>query len=170
MAPCNTFCVAVVFILFGVASVGKDAGDLASSLISDFSPFLALFGERFAQRLLSESTSWIDGLVFALAPLGMITAIVGAIRVGGQSWLKALIGRARESFAIAEIETMNSTSHEVCECWNGNSVVRVMGVPPKFQVLFSDDMYQEEELNIDGKDPQERTFGLFTLETAITDF
>lgn len=48
-----------------------------------------------------------------------------AARVGGPSWLKALIGRARETFAVVEMETMSSTSHEVCECWNGRSIVRV---------------------------------------------
>lgn len=50
--------------------------------------------------------------------------------VGGPAWLKALIGRARETFAIAEMETLSSTSQEVCECWNGKTVVRVREVVP----------------------------------------
>jgi hypothetical protein len=45
--------------------------------------------------------------------------------VGGPPWLKSLLGRARETFAVTEMETMSSTSHEVCECWNGRSIVRV---------------------------------------------
>jgi len=61
---------------------------------------------------MSISTSWMDSVVFAMAPLGIITAIVGAIRVGGASGLKSLIGRARETRAAAEVELMSSTSHE----------------------------------------------------------
>ncbi|KAL2068429.1 hypothetical protein VTL71DRAFT_16527 [Oculimacula yallundae] len=47
-----------------------------------------------------------------MAPLGIITAIVGAIRVGGPPWLKAVIGRARENRSSAELDFMSSTSHE----------------------------------------------------------
>jgi len=57
---------------------------------------------------------WIDTIIFAIAPLGIITAIVGAIRVGGPGWLKSIIGRARENRTMAEVELMSSTSREVC--------------------------------------------------------
>jgi len=73
---------------------------------------------------------WADNIILAMAPLGIITAVVGAIRVGGPPWLKAIIGRARESEAVAESELMSSTSNEVCELWNGGEVVRVMGAGP----------------------------------------
>ena len=79
---------------------------------------------------MSQSTGWADNIILAMAPLGIVTAIVGAIRVGGPSWLKAIIGRARESRAVAESELMSSTSNEVCELWNGGEVVRVMGAGP----------------------------------------
>ena len=70
-----------------------------------------------------------------MAPLGVLTAIVGAIRVGGADWLKRLVGRARETTASAEIELMSSVSHEVCEVWNGNSIVRSMGRPQVKQII-----------------------------------
>lgn len=73
---------------------------------------LALFGEKFALQFLSETMGWLDVIIFSMAPLGILTAIVGAIRVGGPTWLKAIIGRARENRAAAEIELMSSTSHE----------------------------------------------------------
>ena len=81
-------------------------------------------------QFMSQSTGWADNIILAMAPLGIITAIVGAIRVGGPSWLKAIIGRARESRAVAESELMSSTSNEVCELWNGQQIVRVMGEGP----------------------------------------
>ena len=71
-----------------------------------------------------------------MAPLGILTAIVGAIRVDGASWLKRLIGRARETTAGAEIELMSSVSQEVCEVWNGTSIVRSMGSPQVKQIIY----------------------------------
>ena len=70
-----------------------------------------------------------------MAPLGVLTAIAGAIRVGGASWLRRLIGRARETNANAEMEVMSSVSHEVCELWNGKSVVRTTGRPEIKQII-----------------------------------
>jgi hypothetical protein len=91
---------------------------------------LALFGEQVAKQFMSQSMGWADNIIFAMAPLGILTAIVGAIRVGGPTWLKAIIGRARENRAVAEAELMSSTSDEVCELWNGQQVVRIMGSAP----------------------------------------
>ena len=42
---------------------------------------LQLFGERVAQQFMSQSMSWADNLVFAMAPLGIITAIVGTYSI-----------------------------------------------------------------------------------------
>ena len=70
-----------------------------------------------------------------MAPLGVLTAIAGAIRVGGASSLKRLIGRARETDASAEIELMSSVSQEVCELWNGISIVRSTGHPEVKQII-----------------------------------
>lgn len=79
---------------------------------------------------MSQSTGWADNIILAMAPLGVMTVIISAIRVGGPSWLKAIIGRARENRAVAESELMSSTSNEVCELWNGQAIVRVMGDGP----------------------------------------
>ncbi|KAH6955704.1 hypothetical protein BKA56DRAFT_449679, partial [Ilyonectria sp. MPI-CAGE-AT-0026] len=81
-------------------------------------------------QFMSQSMGWADNVILAMAPLGIITAIVSAIRVGGPSWLKAIIGRARENLAAAEVDLMSSTSTEVCELWNGQEVVRCMGSAP----------------------------------------
>jgi hypothetical protein len=45
-----------------------------------------------------------DNIILAMTPLGIITSVVGAIRVGGPSWLKAIIGGARDNIPIAEAE------------------------------------------------------------------
>lgn len=68
-----------------------------------------------------------DCVALAMAPIGVLTIIVSAIRVGGPTWLKAIIGRARENISTAELELMSSTSKEACELWNGRNVVRCPG-------------------------------------------
>lgn len=54
-----------------------------------------------------------DNIIFSAAPLGIITAIVGAIREGGSKAFEAIIGRARESRSVVELELMSSTSTDV---------------------------------------------------------
>ena len=105
-----------------------DAGtDFSNNLFSDLAPILALFGEQVAKQYMSHSMSSIEDVIFAMAPLGIITAITGAIRVGGPSYLQAIIGRAREGKGVVEVELMSSTSADVCELWNGRGVSRVLG-------------------------------------------
>ena len=63
-----------------------------------------------------------DDILLAMAPLGILTCVVSAIRVGGRKWLKALVGRARETRATAEMEIMSSTSDAICEIWSGTEI------------------------------------------------
>jgi hypothetical protein len=86
-------------------------------------------------QFMSQSMGWTDNIILAMAPIGIITAIVASIRVGGPPWLKAVIGRARENLAVSEVELMSSTSKEVCEVWNGQEVVRCMGLAPVVEFI-----------------------------------
>lgn len=97
---------------------------------------------------------WMEHVIFAMAPLGILTAIVSAIRVGGPPWLRAVVGRVRENLATVELELMSSTSHEVCELWNGQGIVRAMGMPEVQEIIY-----------LEG-DKDENTCGLHTIETA----
>ncbi|KAF5013070.1 hypothetical protein FDECE_897 [Fusarium decemcellulare] len=117
---------------------------------------LALFGERVTMQFISQAMGWADHIILAMAPLGIITTIVGAIRVGGPSWLKAVIGRARESRAIPEAELMSSTSNEVCELWNGHEIVRVMGKGRILEFLILLPSSKDEDIGHDSE-PQDLT-------------
>ncbi|KAF7539654.1 hypothetical protein G7054_g1965 [Neopestalotiopsis clavispora] len=135
MSPYSYCCLllAAVFVEHAIADAGDD---FSNNLFSDLAPLLALFGERVSMQFLSESVGWADCIIFAMAPLGIITAIVSAIRVGGPSWLKALVGRSRENMAAAEMELMSSTSKEACELWNGQDVVRCQGSAPIWEFII----------------------------------
>lgn len=113
---------------------------------------LALFGDRFATQYMSQTLVWPDHVILAMAPLGILAAAMGAIRVGGPVWLRALLGRARETRAAVELELMSSTSHEVCELFNGRHIVRCLGKPLLAQFLC---------FKISGK------YQIHTLKTAV---
>ncbi|KAH9236329.1 hypothetical protein K456DRAFT_1945541, partial [Colletotrichum gloeosporioides 23] len=104
-----------------------EGSDFSNNLFSDLAPLLTLFGERVTVQFLSLSMGWADNILLACGPLGIVTVIISAIRIGGGQRLKALIGRARESRLVSEQELLSSTSEEVCELWDGQQVVRVIG-------------------------------------------
>lgn len=137
------------------SSSTQGPAEFSNGLISDLAPLLALFGEQLTKQFMSQSMYWSDHIMFAMAPLGIIAACVGAIRVAGPTWMKAIIGRARESRGLAEVELLSSTSHDVCELWNGRQIVRVLGSAPVKQLLcFPDHLVEDEH-------------GLYTLEEAV---
>lgn len=144
----------------------SEGSDFTNNFISDLGPLLALFGEQVAKQFMSESMGWADSIIFAMGPLGIITAIVSAIRVGGPSWLKAIVGRARENRAVAEVELMSSTSHEVCELWNGQQIVRIMG-SPEIRELIRIDKKADKAKRSEGHREMSSTFT--TLEQAEKD-
>jgi hypothetical protein len=140
----------------------------------------ALFGEQFATQFASESLTWIDHLVFAMVPLGILTMITGAIRVSGPRIARSFIGRARENRALAEIELMSSTSGEVCELFNGKSIIRATGTPKLAQFLVFPESYRELENGFkdfdtvgakplkDAKPPADTSCGIHSVLTAVT--
>ncbi|KIL85875.1 serine threonine-protein phosphatase 6 regulatory ankyrin repeat subunit a [Fusarium avenaceum] len=148
----------------GVAEAAEDEEDNTDFLLnvfSDVGPILALFGEQFARQFLSETFTWEDHVIFACVPLGIMTAIAGAIRVQGDYLLRAFIGRAREDYAAAEIEYLSSTSNEVCELFNGKGIIRTMGNPTVAQLIVLLNKFPK---------PDDESFdlscGIHTLESA----
>lgn len=103
---------------------------------------MTLFGEQVAKQFLSESLSGWDNFIFAMAPLGIITAVVSVIRVRGSSSLKAFIRRAQENPGDAEAELLSSTSDTTAELWNNGGIARVFGKPTILEfVRHSDEKY-----------------------------
>ena len=107
-------------------------------------------------QFMSQSTGWADNIILAMAPLGILTIIVAAIRVGGPYWLRSIIRRARKNRAIPEAELMLLTLNEVCELWNGQEIVRAMGQGPirEFIILLpegeeADGMVKVEALSLE---------------------
>ncbi|KAL2009325.1 hypothetical protein VTN00DRAFT_7519 [Thermoascus crustaceus] len=162
----------IVFLLFAIflthaSAVSLGGGDdftnnnFANSLFNDLAPLLTLFGEQVALQFLSHSTSPIENFIFACAPIGLLTSVTAAIRVAGCRLLKAVIGRARESQALAELELMSSTSSDICELWNGVGVVRVVGKPSMLELI-----YRHGDVGNNDKSNGNRADNVYTLKTA----
>ncbi|KAF2136040.1 uncharacterized protein K452DRAFT_329897 [Aplosporella prunicola CBS 121167] len=103
--------------------------DFSNNLATDLGPLIALFGETPTKQYLSECLDSYDITIFASCPLGIITAVVSAIRVCGSPSLRAFIGRAQEGGGSAEAELCSSTSRDVCELYNNGGIARVFGRP-----------------------------------------
>ncbi|KAF4125213.1 Ankyrin Repeat Protein [Geosmithia morbida] len=110
--------------------------DLTNNFASDLAPIISLFGEQVTKQFLSQVVTVMDMLVFSSAPLGIITTVVSAIRVSGDSLLKSLVGRAREPYGAAEVELCSSTSQDVCELWSDGGICRVFGRPRILEFMY----------------------------------
>ncbi|KAL7787576.1 hypothetical protein V8C43DRAFT_316829 [Trichoderma afarasin] len=130
-------CLLGLLTLPGVHADGWD--DFSNNLATDLAPFLSLFGEQITKQYLSESIATIDYFIFAMAPMGILTAIVSAIRVCGSPSLRAFIGRAQEGGGVAEAELCSSTSRDVCELYNNGGIARVFGRPKILEVVYDPD-------------------------------
>ena len=74
--------------------------------VQNLAPLLTLFGEPVAKAFLSQSTHWLEHIIWASGPLGILTTVTSAIRVAGSKPLNAIIGHARRPRAEAEVELM----------------------------------------------------------------
>ncbi|KAG7410811.1 hypothetical protein Forpe1208_v009908 [Fusarium oxysporum f. sp. rapae] len=111
--------------------------DFSNNLFSELAPLLSLFRKQVTKQFLSMSMGWADNTLLAMGPLGVITIVVSAIRVGGDKRLRALIGSVRESQSVAEQELLLSTSEIVCEMWNGQQIVRLTGGSEELKTLIA---------------------------------
>ncbi|PON24118.1 hypothetical protein TGAM01_v207129 [Trichoderma gamsii] len=133
-------------LLISVRADGWD--DFSNNLATDLAPFLALFGEQTTKQYLSESITLLDYYIFSIAPIGILTAVISAIRVCGSPSLRAFIGRAQEGGGDAEAELCSSTSRDVCELYNNGGIARVFGRPKILEVVYDPSKSADETAGI----------------------
>jgi hypothetical protein len=106
-----------------------------------------LFGERLTKQFLSESINTLDNVLFALSPLGVLTAVVSVIRICGSSSLRAFVGRAQEGPAEAESELLPCVSESTAELFNDGGITRVFGRPKILEIVAWEDVdYNKEKV------------------------
>lgn len=125
----------VLLLLFFPIYATSGWVNFANNLGTVLAPLLALFGEQVTKQFMSESMSSLDSFLCCLAPVGVITAMISSIHVAGSPGLRALVGRAKKSRGEVEADLMSPTSTDMCELWNGDGVVRVLGRPVLLQMI-----------------------------------
>jgi hypothetical protein len=137
----------LILLFFSIPGATGSWDDFSNNLATDLAPIITLFGEQVTKQFLSESTSFLDNIIFAVVPLGLLSAVVSAVRVRGNSSQKAFIGRAQEAKGVAEAELCSSTSHSVCELWSKGGICRVFGRPRILEFVYHPEIgtkfYQE---------------------------
>ncbi|KAL7808696.1 hypothetical protein V8C26DRAFT_412898 [Trichoderma gracile] len=137
MLECNNICFHFLLVVcLATPAAASWWDDFTNNLATDLTPLIALFGEQATKQFLSESTTILDNFIFAMAPLGILTGVVSAIRVCGSPSLRAFIGRAQEGGGIAEAELCSSTSRDVCELYHNGAIVRVFGRPKILEIVY----------------------------------
>ncbi|KKZ61459.1 hypothetical protein EMCG_00121 [[Emmonsia] crescens] len=137
--------------------------EFTNNLATDLGPLIAWFGKQVTKQFLSESLSIWDNVIFAMAPLGIITAAVSAIRVSGKSSLRAFIGRAQESPGSAELELLSCTSETTSELWNEGGIARVFGNPKILELVY----HHHRPYAFKPEDGGLPNAGIFTFKEAV---
>lgn len=138
--------------------------NFSNNLATDLAPLIALLGEAPTKQYLSECITLEDIIIFAVAPLGIITAVVSAIRVCGTPSLRAFVGRAQEGAGVAEAELCSSTSRDVCELYSNGGIARVFGRPKLLEVVHDPQAPFEDFYSTDGTWP---TAGICSFQDYI---
>ncbi|KAH7078618.1 hypothetical protein FB567DRAFT_607902 [Paraphoma chrysanthemicola] len=152
------FIQALLCVTLTTAVAATSWDDFANNLATDLTPILQLFGEQVTKQYLAESISTLDCIIFAIAPLGILTTIVSAIRICGDSTLKAFVGRGQESSGLGELELCSSTGRDILELYQGGGITRVFGRGKTLEIIHDPSL--EEEILGDGSTP---TRGIYTL-------
>lgn len=142
---------------------GQNVGDFTNNFASDIGPLLALFGEKMTIQYLSESTSFLDYFIFAMAPIGIITAMVSTIRLCGNASLRAFTGRSQEGEGSIETELCTSISRDVCELFTKGGVQRVLGRPSILELVYIEPDGVLKGVNAQGS----QEVGLYLLKTTL---
>jgi hypothetical protein len=122
--------------LFAGSALAVNPNIFANNAASDLGPLITLFGDNVTTQFLKSSFTVFDSILFAMVPIGIISAITSVIRVGSVKLLKTLIGRSRESSESVEVELLSSTSQNISETWNGFDLVRKSGNGNVLEVIY----------------------------------
>jgi hypothetical protein len=91
----------VILTAFTMApSIDKRSSNNTSSqdafkgaFLGNLAPLVSLFGEQVSKQFLAQASGIPDCILFAICPVGLLTAVVSVIRLAGSKTLRTSIGR-----------------------------------------------------------------------------
>ena len=87
----------------GVTAI-TSSSDLWATVVANIAPLMALVGERHAKEYLRSMTSKTQVFDLSVAPIGILSILISAIRLSGPPYLRRLIGRESEKRSEAMVE------------------------------------------------------------------
>ena len=75
------------------AEATVDKENFANNAFTDFAPLLTLFGDEVTKQYLATSMGVADAVMLGIAPIGIMTILVSAVRISGNRLMKSLVGR-----------------------------------------------------------------------------
>lgn len=82
----------------------QQSSDVWASVVANVSPLMILVGERNAKEHMRTASSWHQFLPLAVAPLGILSIMVSAVRLSGSGFLRRLLGRDAERRSETMVE------------------------------------------------------------------
>lgn len=91
------------------ASPVSSSSDVWSALVANIAPLLVLVGEKHVKAYFKNMCRASHHLLFASAPIGLVTAVTTLIRLNGTPMLKRMIGRQFETRAeiLADVTSVS---------------------------------------------------------------
>jgi hypothetical protein len=80
------------------------SSELWASVVANIAPLMALVGERHAKEYLRSIARKQQIFNLCVAPIGILSILVSAVRLSGASYLRRLIGRESEKRSEAMVE------------------------------------------------------------------
>lgn len=91
------------------ANATFDWDNFANNAFTNFAPLLTLFGDEVTKQFLATSMGLPDAVVLGIAPIGIMTVIVSAIRVGMSRLMNSIVGRFINMLSKNPISTYSRT-------------------------------------------------------------
>jgi hypothetical protein len=99
-----------------------ESSDVWATIIANVAPIMALVGERNAKEYMRSAASRHQFLPLATAPLGILSIMIGAIRLSGSGFLRRLIGRESERRSEALVELTPLSVEPATSVWTPRAV------------------------------------------------
>jgi hypothetical protein len=149
--------------------MGVSWDDSPNNFATGLSLFITLFGEAPTKQYLSECLSVVDAIIFAIAPLGVITSVVSAIPVTGPPSLRAFIGRAQKGSRSAEADrtVLFDKPRSVRVLYQRRAIARILGRPKLLEIVHEQHVRRTEIGRVIDSESELATAGIYTFKEYI---
>lgn len=112
------------------------SGDVWATLVANVAPLLVLLGEKHVKGYFKTMSRPSHHMLFAVGPIGLVTALVTMIRLGNLQFLKRLIGRQFESRAEVLADVTSVSTGEVSVVFRNETLEQTIERDPPDLAIF----------------------------------